>query len=1168
MKTPATDDRTTNALQNKVRGLVSAYKSKKFVRERRDYPLRELRIGVRHQLLDARAELSPTQYESFIQWVDTQLLNQAADYFKISSGFDDLAGVYEAPVVSLEREFLWITARVKALKARVNAFLKLKQLVELATMTRGYEEAIDVISQIEKHFGCSMWSVQMRIALEHQAGGLERQKNYVSEVRAVYRTGLLNFVAYHTSVRNEDKTTTGKFIDDIRNRIDRHSRYDDAIKTYLKCILAQDWPDSEDKLSEVVRVAQSHSFADFYESFVGVVQKLVRNEVAGGTRTTLLRCLQELVQHVEDVRIAKAIFHLTEGSNCATFPLRNTSLSDLMFSEDSNPAGALFSQDESHSLVADPWMWIYSGFERAMGGTSRRRTLKQPADLPRLLGRVLNQKTQEEDSLAQFSKLVLNFSGLRVIAGLAEFIPVFRVRGLDEVLSPHFVGLNSPTLGIEDVPRHGRDWSAIDGFLSSAPETPTARAWRYFLEPDREAQPPQSPAASVLRAAGLLNTKSYARACSVLQTLTDEGQASAIHSLLVALHLRALRNFGARQKLIDLVAYEGAKGPQSFSLLPIQEIFETFQWEDFSDCSVPLSAPVALHLWLTARDNDEVLSWLRFATARFLKMSGCNVPSRLIDSSEPYLRHQLMYFLRTVCITSVLDVSRVLKGTRQVLEERQAICAALRELDPKNSDEYQEEISQIANEMALQEGQSIVDQSRIHVDAAALKRWAMRELAEDFDRYLDLLKVDLRSTKNFDEIVKEILDGTLPRTVFTPENEADALLYSMLLRLAEEFLINPTFGFDFYLSKRVRHQSFIGLIRGPIEFSNLITTRESEGSEYRNNAYWMERFSTLGPAGAEAINDALLRFGARFDEILLNAKNNLFHVRSTEKPAGLLGVDVTSQHVALVRTLVHANENVAGFADTAMAMMWASLEISLGAVRKHIAEDIQVKIAAYFDELKASVRKIAETDDNLIEFNVEVGQSSADVQRALADASRWFSRTSLEAQMRQFSLEQVVKVGIDSALKAQRAFSPKIETTVEGAMSMRASALVFVHDVFFVALDNVRIYSGLKQPWVKIDVSIGSEADELHIQVRSQTKGGNRSSNEKTMAEIRQVIANQAMGQRTRKEGLSGFIKIAAVTCQSSKGKIRFGYVSDEEFVLSVTYALLVTTEASNEAAE
>jgi hypothetical protein len=1165
MKNSAADDRVTNALQNKVRGLVSAYKSNRFVIDRRDSPLRDLRIGIRHLFLDARAELNPTQYYPFIQWVNNQLSKQAIDYFRTSGGYDDLAGVYDkSPTASLERELLWITTRITSLKVRLIAFLKLKEIVEAATLAREYEDAIEVVSKIEKFFGCSMWSIQIRIALEHQAGGLERQKHYVSEVRSVYRTGLLGFVAYHTSVRNEDKTTITKFVDDIRNRIDRHSRYDGAIKSYLKSILAQDWPSSEDKLAEVLMVAQSHSIIDFYESFVGAVHSLVRNGIHTGIRLTLVRCLSELSPQLEDVRFTKALLHLSEGKSGTTFPPRDSRLSDLVFSKEPEKAARLFGRDGSRFISADPWWWIYIGFAQAAARTSSIRPLKQPADVPKLIGRVLNQKLQQEDSLAQLMKILSNFSGLKLMAGLADFVPIIRVRDLDEALNPHFIGLNSPTLGVEDVANHARNWPAVEHIFTSTTNTPTLNAWKHFLEPELESQLPRTAAEVILRAAGLLNARNHATTCTELQKLEDE-ETSDIHTLIVSLHLRALKNFGARSKLIDLVAYEGAKGPQSFSLLPIRELFENFAWEDFEGCSASLSGPIALHLWLNARDSDEALSWLRFATARFLKMSGCSVPSRLIDSPEPYLPHQLIYFMRNVCIPSVLDVSRVLKGSRKVLEERQAIFASLRVLDPTNSESYEAEISLIGNELALQEGQSIVDQSRIHVDAAALKRWAIKELSEDFERYLDLLLVDLRPTKDFDEIVKEILDGTLPRVAFTPENEADALLYSMLLRLAEEFLINPTFGFDFYLSKRVRHQSFIGLIRGPLEFSNLITTRESEGGKYRDNTYWRENFSELGTPATEAINDSLLRFGARFDEILLNAKNNLFHVRSTEKPAGLLGIDVTAHHVALMRSLLSPNENISDFVETAISMLWASLGSSLNSVRRHIADEIQVRIATYFDELKASVRKIAESDASFFSFDVEVGQSSADVQRALDDASRWFSRTSVEAQMRLFSLEQLVKVSIDSALKAQRSFSPNIETVVNGAMSMRASALVFVHDVFFVALDNVRSYSGVKEPWVKINVSLGPQNEELLIEIRSQTKGANRASDEKVLEEIRQTIANQAIGQRTRKEGRTGFIKIAAVVSQSSRGKIDFGYASDEEFFLHVVYSLVVTSERSNE---
>src|SRR5690606_3134080 len=106
--------------------------------------------------------------------------------------------------------------------------------------------------------------------------------------------------------------------------------------------------------------------------------------------------------------------------------------------------------------------------------------------------------------------------------------------------------------------------------------------------------------------------------------------------------------------------------------------------------------------------------------------------------------------------------------------------------------------------------------------------------AEDYSRYGDLASVSINAGQNFDAVLKEIA-STTQSTAFSPDDEADAVLFSMLHRLADEFLNNPSFGLDFYLSQRVRHQSFIGLIRGPLEFANLITTRQSETGNYRTN---------------------------------------------------------------------------------------------------------------------------------------------------------------------------------------------------------------------------------------------------------------------------------------------------------------------------------------------
>lgn len=1149
-----------HSLQNKVRGLVSAYKSRRFVLERHDSPIRDLRIGVRHHFLDARSELHPSEYETFIQWVDTQLTSQAIDFFKKPSGYDDLAGVYDKiPIVSLERELVWITARLKSLHHRLDTFIQLKNLIELATLSKRYEQAIELVRKLEDLYGNSIWSIQIRIALEHQAGGLERQKRYVSEVRSVYRTGLLGFIAYHTSVRNEEKTTIGKFGDDIINRIDRHSKYDTAIKTYLKFLMIQEWPSSEDKLAEVLRISQNHSIIDLYESLIGVAQTIIKSiNPDNHIWSTLLRCFKELSPGLFDARIEKIVINLSAGQIFNHLPVRNSKISDSIFENKPREAIRQYLINAKNFNYTDPWHLIYCGFARAHVKTSINRDLTQPIDISRLIGRLLNQSYQSDDSLAQLLKILSNFSGFSVMNGVADFIPLMRAKELQRVMRPDFVGLNSPTLGIEDVPFGTTESQASNIIYNALKNTPTARAWKNYYEPTSSVGVSRTTPDKILFATGSLSSKNYESAYHELNTLINDDSAISIWSLVVSLRVRALNQYGARNNLIDLVAEEGVKGNQSFTLLSISEIFEYYTWEDFKDHLNTLSGPVALHLWLTAKDSEEVQSWMRFATAKFLKNSLCIFPSKLIDSCEDYPTQQLVYFLRNVCVPTVLDTSRVLKGTRKVLEERQAIYAALRSIDSKNSDKYQFEISLIANELALQEGHFIVDQSRIHVDSAALKKWAVSELAEDYDRYMDLVSVDLRPTKDFDEVVKEIIDGTILRVSFTPETEADALLYSMLLRLADEFLLNPIFGFDFYLSKRVRHQSFIGLIRGPLEFSNLITTREVEGGKYRDNEFWEKKFSPFDSNSLDAINEALLRFGARFDEVLLHAKNNLFHVRSVEKPLGLLGIDVTAQHMALMRSMMHPGESINEFVDAGLAMLWASLESSLRVVRKHIAEEIQVKIATHIDELRATVRKVAESHERFLEFDMEVGRSAADVLRALGDASRWFSRTSLDAQMRLFSLEQIVKVAIDSALKAQRAFDPIIGTEVHGSIQMRASALVFVHDVFFVALDNVRSYSGVKSPWVNISVSIAPDGDKLHIEVRSQVKNTNRTRDEKLLTEIRQVIANQTIGQRSRNEGRSGFLKIAAVVSQSSRGKIDFGYASDDEFFLHVTYSLLV----------
>ena len=166
---------------------------------------------------------------------------------------------------------------------------------------------------------------------------------------------------------------------------------------------------------------------------------------------------------------------------------------------------------------------------------------------------------------------------------------------------------------------------------------------------------------------------------------------------------------------------------------------------------------------------------LRFAISQLFRSERVRLPSKLVDNSSAYPRPQLVYFLRYVCVPQFLDVSRVLNSTREVLTERQDICAALRILDPDNTEDYESEITLIANQLAVAEGQWIVDRTRVYVDVEAFSRWTTKELAESFARYKDLVRLDIAVPQHFDDVLRDILASapTSP-TTFKPEGKADA----------------------------------------------------------------------------------------------------------------------------------------------------------------------------------------------------------------------------------------------------------------------------------------------------------------------------------------------------------------------------------------------------------
>ena len=471
--------------------------------------------------------------------------------------------------------------------------------------------------------------------------------------------------------------------------------------------------------------------------------------------------------------------------------------------------------------------------------------------------------------------------------------------------------------------------------------------------------------------------------------------------------LHAYHARGDRQHVIALIASEGARGTAHRLFLPVVGSLKGYVWSDYKRVKEPLAAPIALHLLWNAHETSLTASQLRFATGAVLRQAGVSRPSQFAEAADTYPRHELIYFLRQVCVPDILDLSRLFHGTREIMEERQAICRVLEELDPQRASQYRDEVIPISNHLALDDGHWIVGSTRIHVDSDALVRWAFRELSENYDRYRDLASVSIGALQSFDDVLRELAETKAQRSTFSADNEADAVLVGIIMRMGEEFLTNATFGLDFYLSKRVRHQSFIGLIRGPLEFADLITTRESETGDYHRNETWIDRFQRVDAHARDRIDKALHHFAARFDETLTNAKDTYFHLRSLDRPQGMMMLTFTDSQLALSRAMVHLDLDFREFLRFVNSLPWAALEPSLANVRRLITEDIKAELIKEFDKVRAAVHEVAEQDPAFLEFDAAMGKGSAEVQAKLDQAARWFVHASTIANRRTFTLAQI-----------------------------------------------------------------------------------------------------------------------------------------------------------------
>jgi hypothetical protein len=190
-----------------------------------------------------------------------------------------------------------------------------------------------------------------------------------------------------------------------------------------------------------------------------------------------------------------------------------------------------------------------------------------------------------------------------------------------------------------------------------------------------------------------------------------------------------------------------------------------------------LSLSIVLEIAWQATGSDLLASNLRSAYAEFLAAHQLSNPTDIIGSPA-WSHDQIVYFLRFVAVSEVIDMSAQVTTSRAAREVRRDVCSALIQIDPDNKSLYELETFSITRELAVQDGLRVVDSSRVHVDTGAITSWAVREWEPNFARYRALVDAGIGVSEHLEDILRELANKQVPpkRFLILPDNDADLIL--------------------------------------------------------------------------------------------------------------------------------------------------------------------------------------------------------------------------------------------------------------------------------------------------------------------------------------------------------------------------------------------------------
>lgn len=638
---------------------------------------------------------------------------------------------------------------------------------------------------------------------------------------------------------------------------------------------------------------------------------------------------------------------------------------------------------------------------------------------------------------------------------------------------------------------------------------------------------------------------------------TGGGDRTAIQSIIDTSHelkdlfmvLSAHVELRADQfdKCLATCAEAGILNDRLIPFLPLQDMFQGTKFATLMPYAKSVDLPISLDHYLKIDDDRKHRTNKRYAVEELLKYleveSFGQVPERLHRAGV--VRSKIQHFCLSACDKGTLELLPNLGNSKAVKIVQADVLRGLARLHSGQELQYINEANAIDEQLQVDEGVTVLDESLVYVDEKAVLNFVNQEYAADFQRYLSLVASGKGVAESLPELMKS-LQAPSAKTFQIPKNDADDLFGQLLSSILERFIRDPAGGLDTIIGRRVRHGTISSELRGALEAVDLIGQKPRAGAQYDSSSRVVQISNKYEPRKKRIINAAFARFSESIDALITFLRDERFQIASHEKQRGAFDLQLNALVLSYARVIAQTCTSIEEFSAECLDVFWLFLATRTEAIRPAVELEARKALQLAFDKLMNELTGLNVQEPQLME---SLQKSFEELQRRATLIASWIrvpTKTGLEGKT--FPMQRILDVVLAVVTGRHPTFRPKVNSTTSD-VSLDAHGFSIVSDALQIALSNVEEHSGLRAGWLKITVTGPNEKQLLSFSVRNQVAPGIKTSERETrIATMLSDINRRAHSERARRDKGSGLSKLAVLVLQSNNTSIQFGFESQDVF--------------------